>query len=101
MPGATKREIGTRSRRSQRGQAVTEYILLVTVILLIYLGVVRVLKQSNILATVTDPVKGDFASAYKYGHPKAKGFDEGRPINHPRIEDPQNFRLYLNPRGAR
>jgi hypothetical protein len=87
-----------RGSRGQRGQAITEYILLLTVILIIFLGVLRVLKEQDIFASVAEPVNGDFASAYKYGHPKAKGYDEGKPINHPRIEDAENFRLYLNPR---
>ena len=84
--------------KTESGQAVTEYMLLLLVILLIFIGVLRVLKGRDLAAGLTAPIRKDFARAYKYGHPQAQGFDEGTPQKHVRIEDSGNFRLYVNPR---
>lgn len=43
------------------------------------------------------PIKTDFARAYQYGHPKARGWDEGgEPDYHPRatVPDGRNFRIF-------
>jgi hypothetical protein len=44
------------------------------------------------------PIVGSYANVYKYGHPRAKGFDEGTPENHPRAVTDGRVRLFINPR---
>ena len=83
---------------NQRGQAITEYMMLLVIVLAVVLAVMRILKGSNLASTIMTPIQKDFARAYKYGHPQASGFDEGAPKKHVRIEESQNFRLYINPR---
>ena len=90
-------KIRTRAN-DQRGQAILEYILLLLVISGVAYGVSAYLRRANITQAVTKPIREDFARAYKYGHSKAKGYDEGAPIKHVRIEDDGNFRLYIKPR---
>ncbi len=85
-------------RRDQSGQAMLEYVLLLSVIV----GCVFLLREGIARFDVGDrllrPLSESYARAYKYGHPKAQGFDEGEPKNHPRIETGENnFRLFLNP----
>jgi hypothetical protein len=44
------------------------------------------------------PVSGEFARIYQYGHPKAKGFEDGSPEWHPRWVGAQgdtNFRIFI------
>lgn len=85
-------------KNPESGQAVIEYVLLIAIIVGFYFLVDRVIRGGNLAKTITAPVKQDFARAYRYGHPKAKGPDDGGPELHPRFEDGNNFRLYLNPR---
>jgi Flp pilus assembly pilin Flp len=84
----------------ERGQAVTEYVLLLAVIVSGYLVLIRGLNQYGLTQKVTRALTEDFASAYRYGHTKAKGYEDGEPKNHPRITTGEgNFRIFLNPRA--
>ncbi len=87
-------------RGHQEGQAAIEYILLISSIIGFYVLISQVLTQSGFDKKLTTMLTGPFAAAYKYGHPKAKGYDEGSPDYHPRVDDGgnNNFRLFLNPR---
>ena len=82
----------------QSGQAVTEYILMVAVIVSFYAILARVFKNSDIGPSILKPIQKDYANAYQFGHPEAKGFDSGGPEKHPRFEGGDNFRLFANPR---
>ena len=61
--------------------------------------VAKGLNRIGVAELLMRPVKKDFANAYKYGHPKAQGFDEGGAKFHPRVADggASNFRLFINP----
>jgi hypothetical protein len=85
--------------RDERGQAVTEYVLLVAIIVAGYALVARRVTESNAMGLLTRPITREYASAYKYGHVKAKGYDEGSPENHPRVlvDGNNNFRIFINP----
>ena len=90
------------SLRDESGQAITEYILLLSVLVSIFVGVAAALRGKNLGAMVTKPIQQDFKYAYQYGHPKARGYDDGGPTKHPRAVDPtgsdtSNFRIFLNP----
>ena len=58
------------------------------------------LKKIGLTTLMMAPLQGTFAAAYQYGHPKALGYDNGGPVNHPRATDAgaNNFRIFLNPR---
>jgi hypothetical protein len=43
------------------------------------------------------PIKEDFSRAYRYGHPQAKGMDDGGPEYHPRALGSNSFRVFVNP----
>jgi Flp pilus assembly pilin Flp len=87
--------------REERGQTTVEYILLLAAIVSFFLIIGRGLKGRDLTKALTKPLTEDFAFAYKYGHPKARGYDEGAPRMHPRAgagEDPSNFRIFISPR---
>lgn len=94
-------ELKSRIVRDERGQAVTEYILLLAIIAAGFLAVGQGLSRVGIAQKLLKPINEDFARAYRYGHPKAKGFDDGGPEYHPRIytgTGSTNFRMFMSPK---
>jgi uncharacterized protein (UPF0333 family) len=84
--------------KNQKGQAITEYILLIAVIVTFYLIVVKGMEKFRLDEKLMTPVTGDFARAYRYGNVKAKGYDDGGPENHPRaVGGRGNFRIFISP----
>src|SRR4051794_33120519 len=82
----------------EQGQAVTEYILLIAIIVSFYMMVTAGLSKMDLANKLMLSITGPFAAAYRYGHPKAKGYDNGGPSYHPRAEGGENnFRLFFNP----
>ncbi len=77
------------------GQATTEYILLISAIVTFFVAISAIIGQMNISKKVLTIVSGPFFSAYKYGHPKATGPDEGAAVMHPRINSNGNFRIFF------
>lgn len=96
-------ELKARARRLRRrhrsGQATVEYILLLTTVALIYSVVIQGFKKFGFTERMSKQLSGPFARAYQYGHPEARGFDDGGPKNHPRAVTggENNFRMFLNP----
>lgn len=85
--------------RDQSGQAVTEYILLLSIVVAAFLLLSKGITDVGLSGKLLTPVKEDFANTYRYGHPKAKGFEDGGPLNHPRAYtggSNNNFRLFIN-----
>lgn len=84
--------------RSPSGQALTEYVLLTAIVA----GLLTLLfaLMPRALDALERPLKKDFKFAYKFGDPKACGFDDdgppctGSPARHPRYHVPDNFRLF-------
>ncbi|MGE4234480.1 MAG: hypothetical protein AB7F43_14235 [Bacteriovoracia bacterium] len=82
-------------KRTQSGQAVVEYVLL----LVLVVGMLFLLSNQlpRLLATLEEPFKSDFKYAYKYGDSKARGYDDddgSGPVRHPRIYSAGNFRIF-------
>ncbi|MBS1961902.1 MAG: hypothetical protein JST04_06785 [Bdellovibrionales bacterium] len=84
--------------RDESGQAATEYILILTIIVSFYMGLMTVIDKAQLGERLMGPIVGSYAMTYKYGNPKAKGFDEGTPENHPRAVIDGKVRLFINPR---
>jgi hypothetical protein len=77
---------------------VIEYVLMLAAVVGFYFLIAQGLKRANLPGKLMGPLREDFAFAYKYGHPKARGFDEGDPVYHPRVPASGNFRIFINPR---
>jgi hypothetical protein len=82
----------------QSGQAMTEYILLLAIIIGLYSAVLNRLSQSNALDAMKKPLTKDFAYTYRYGDSQARGQDDGGPLYIPQYHDQdKNFRIFINP----
>ena len=87
------------SRRRDTGQALTEYVVLTMMIAGLAVMVNKFMPR--LLAQIEKPIRKDLRQAYKYGDPKACGFDDdgepctGMPSRHPRYDiGGDNFRLF-------
>jgi hypothetical protein len=83
------------------GQAVVEYILLIAVVVLVFSSAMKRLSDSNLMVNLQKPFTSQFKYTYRYGHPEARGQDDGGPVNIPQYsngqENDHNFRIFLNP----
>jgi hypothetical protein len=87
---------------NHKGQALTEYVILLAIVVSVFSGVLKMLTQAKVMQNLQKPMTKDFAATYRYGHPKAKGVDEGGPVNIPTMASPENntagnFRISINP----
>lgn len=85
--------------RNESGQAVTEYVLILSIIVMFYMAMMSMIDRLHLGERLAGPIVGSYANTYKYGNPTAKGFDEGTPENHPRAVIGGKVRLFINPRG--
>lgn len=77
-------------KRSQSGQALTEYALLMMMVAV--LGSLVLAPMSRLLGILERPLREGLRYTYKYGDPKARGFDdEDGPDRHPRIGNGRMF----------
>ena len=84
------------------GQAVVEYILLIAVIVLVFTSAMKRLSDSNVMVNLQKPFTQQFKYTYRYGHPEARGQDDGGPVNIPQYSvsddgNDHNFRIFINP----
>lgn len=84
--------------QSKSGQAVTEYILLLFVVITLFGMVSKWMKTSEFTKTIEKSVTGDWQSAYAFGDPLAKDPETNdTPERHPRypVPDGVNFKLFI------
>ena len=87
-----------RVRSDQVGQGLTEYILLLAIVMILASIVKNALSRIQIADSLLAPITKEFRYVYQYGHSEARGLDEGGPKKHPRaVEGEGSFRLFLNP----
>jgi hypothetical protein len=79
------------------GQAVIEYVLLLSIIVSLYAFIMDYLRSSSLLDNLKKPLTGSYKYTYRYGHPEARGQDDGGPKLIPQQHDGQNFRIFINP----
>ena len=80
------------------GQAVVEYILLLAIVAGLYSLLLKKLSDSNAINAMKKPFTQEFAYTYRYGSSKARGQDDGGPVNIPQHHDlEKNFRIFINP----
>lgn len=86
-----------RGRRKQRGQSILEYVLVLCTIVGGILFVMNRLKSSNYFYKhLTEPLVKHMVYNYKYGDPRAQGWDEGTARLHIQVQEPKGatFRLF-------
>ena len=87
-------------KNAQSGQAVLEYILLLSIVVSLFVLASKRLSDMNILGTLAKPFKNEYRYVYQYGHKDARGQDDGGPKYIPQYNsesDTQNFRIFINP----
>lgn len=82
---------------NQAGQAITEYILLLAILVSIYTLLMNGLLNSGAVDALKKPLEKDFKYTYQYGHPEARGQNDGGPKSIPQHHDAANFRIFINP----
>jgi hypothetical protein len=82
-------------RSKEEGQAILEYILLLSIVTGFFVMLMSGLGKFDVGGKLMKPLSSDFAHAYRYGHPKALGYDDGGPLKHPRaIDGTDSFRIF-------
>ena len=80
------------------GQAVTEYILLLAILVSLFTTFLQALTNTGAINALKKPLEKDFKYTYQYGHPEARGQNDGGPKYIPQQHDQQqNFRIFINP----
>ena len=82
---------------NRRGQALIEYVLLLSILIFVFSLLLESLAQTGAMQSLKKPLEKDFVYTYRYGHPKARGQEDGGPKYIPTYNDPQNFRIFINP----
>jgi len=83
--------------RCVKGQATSEMVMMTAVVVILFLVVARGIREQELPAKMVSPIKTKFKYTYKYGNSKTQGFeDEDGPVNHPRINESGNFRIFIN-----
>jgi hypothetical protein len=88
------------SKQKESGQAVTEYVLLLAIIVSLYTMILGKISDSSAFADLKKPLEKDYVYTYRYGHPQARGQEDGGPKYIPQYNkqgDSQNFRIFINP----
>jgi hypothetical protein len=83
-------------RKNQSGQAITEYVLLLSIIVVLYTILIKGVSELNVVNKLKKPLETQFKYTYQYGHPDARGPSEGGPTFIPEKLD-DNFRIFINP----
>jgi hypothetical protein len=96
MVSLSRRRAG---KPGESGQALTEYVLLIALITLVYLLVVRQFRALQLADRLLDPIRDRYATIYRFGSPLAKPPEEGGAF-HPRVPQGNSIRLFINPRES-
>ena len=80
-----------------------EYVLLLAVVVSVFTAAMKLFGKKNIIANLQKPFTNQFKYTYRYGHPDARGQEDGGPKNIPQYQAPSgstddhNFRIFINP----
>jgi hypothetical protein len=83
--------------RRTSGQAITEYILLLAMLVSLYSLLLRLLSDTKMVDRLKSKLEKDYQYTYRYGHPEARGPDDGGVKNIPQHRSDDNFRIFINP----
>lgn len=86
--------------KGEEGQATLEYIMILAILVGIFVTALAQIREMDLAGKMTGLITREFAAAYQYGHPEAKGPGNGGPEMHPRYIGGKNFRIFINP-GSR
>ena len=86
------------TRSGQSGQATVEYILLISIVLMIFIALSQGITTAQLMAKILSPINTDFRKAYQNGHPQASAPDDpGGAVKHPRDTlGADSFRIFYS-----
>ena len=83
----------------EKGQAITEYVLLMVIVVSTFLAVLKLMDRVGVSGKLAGIVTGPYKNTYQFGHPEASiaGASGGETKNHPRVvgDGTNNFRIFL------
>jgi hypothetical protein len=82
---------------NRSGQALAEYVILLAIVVLLYSALMKGLGGSASIAALKKPFVEQYKYTYRYGHPDARGQDDGGPKLIPQYSDDDSFRIFINP----
>ncbi|MBU6155017.1 MAG: hypothetical protein KGP28_12000 [Bdellovibrionales bacterium] len=86
---------------NRSGQAIAEYVMLLAIVVLIYSALLKSLGGSGSFQALRKPFVEQLKYTYRYGHPDARGQEDGGPRLIPQYSDlgggTENFRIFINP----
>ena len=78
--------------------------MLLAIVVMIFTAIMKKLGDSDAFTKLKRPFTEDFKYSYRYGHPKARGQEDGGPVNIPQYQGnpaaasgDHNFRIFINP----
>jgi hypothetical protein len=81
---------------NQQGQGLMEYVLMLSIVVGVFFTVTKILEDTGVIRKLASPITERYKYTYQYGHPEARGYDDGGPKKHPRIwEGEGSFRLFM------
>ncbi len=75
---------------NKSGQATVEYILLLAIVIMTFIGIEKLMEDRDWYKTLTSPLTKDYKNTYQWGHPKADGEKNV-------AQNPDQFRVFVNP----
>jgi hypothetical protein len=84
-------------KMNRSGQAIAEYVILLAIIVLIYSAMLKNFGSGQVFEKLRKPFVEQYAHTYRYGHPDARGQDDGGPKFIPQYHTEENFRIFINP----
>ena len=78
--------------------------MLLAIVVMIFTAIMKRLADGDAFAKLKRPFTEEFKYSYRYGHPKARGQEDGGPVNIPQYQPhpgssggDHNFRIFINP----
>ncbi len=87
------------AKMNHSGQALLEYVILLAIVVALFTTFSKKLSESPAFANLQRPFTEEFARTYRYGHPEARGQEDGGPLYLPQYNENEgnNFRIFINP----
>jgi hypothetical protein len=84
--------------KNKQGQTTLEYILMLSIIVSLFVGISKFMNDSQIASKILKPITEDYRRAYQFGATNIRGLEQEEVENHPRVLGGNNFKIFINPK---